>query len=136
MLLFFFEAMVVPAAVLIGAYGGSDRKSAALNFAIYTSRVPPPMAIALWYILREGRFRTVRDHAHHSDASAHTQKHSGALPPRSGSRLRSSPSTDGRQIYAEAPCPLSAILTGVASKAGVFGFSLGHSAFPDGRCRE
>ena len=78
---FFFEAMVIPAAILIAGFGGKDRMKAAMTFAIYTLVGSAPMMVALWYIL------TVADNS-----------------------------------TAEAPAPLSAILTGAMSKAGVFGF--------------
>lgn len=122
---FFFEAMVVPAAVLIGAYGGSDRKSAALNFAIYTLAGSAPMAIALWYILaKAGSSNPFAIMLTIQMLPAHTQNIlfwcfalafwvKTPLFPFHGWQA---------QTYAEAPAPLSAILTGVMSKAGVFGF--------------
>ena len=48
---FFFEALVLPAALLIGAYGGPGRRSAALHFALYTLIGSAPMAVALWYLI-------------------------------------------------------------------------------------
>ena len=48
---FFFEAMVIPAAVLIAGFGGKDRMKAAMTFAIYTLVGSAPMMVALWYIL-------------------------------------------------------------------------------------
>ena len=48
---FFFEAMVIPAAVLIAGFGGKDRMKAAMTFAIYTLVGSAPMMVALWYLL-------------------------------------------------------------------------------------
>ena len=122
---FFFEAMVIPAAILIAGFGGEKRKEAAMTFAIYTLVGSAPMMVALWYVL------TVADNS---------------LVPSVAIALQSMP--EGAQLlvflsfllaflvktpifpfhgwqaitYSEAPAPLSAILTGAMSKAGVFGF--------------
>lgn len=122
---FFFEAMVIPAAVLIGAYGGKDRKSASLNFAIYTLVGSAPMAIALWYLLaKAGSSNPFALMLAIQSLPAKVQSIlflcfiiafwvKTPLFPFHGWQA---------QTYAEAPAPLSAILTGVMSKAGVFGF--------------
>lgn len=121
---FFFEALVLPAAILIGSYGGPDRKSASLNFALYTLIGSAPMAVALWYVICQS-------------GSSYYPAVAAAI-----SALPESTQTilfwcfavafwvktplfplHGWQAvtYAEAPAGLSAILTGSMSKAGVYG---------------
>ncbi|WP_406538328.1 NuoM family protein [Fibrobacter sp.] len=122
---FFFEAMVIPAAVLIAGFGGKDRMKAAMTFAIYTLVGSAPMMVALWYIL------TIADNSTLISLAVAVQGLS------EGTQnvllvcfllafLVKTPifPFHGWQAitYAEAPAPLSAILTGAMSKAGVFGF--------------
>ena len=122
---FFFEAMVIPAAVLIAGFGGKDRMKAAMTFAIYTLVGSAPMMVALWYLL------TIADNSMLLSLAVALQ----SLP--EGTQdvllvcfllafLVKTPifPFHGWQAmtYAEAPAPLSAILTGAMSKAGVFGF--------------
>ena len=122
---FFFEAMVFPAAVLIAGFGGADRKKAAMTFAIYTLVGSAPMMVALWYLL------TVADNSLVLSLAVAIQN----LEPSMQVTLLVCfllaflvktplfPFHGWQAItYAEAPAPLSAILTGAMSKAGVFGF--------------
>ena len=122
---FFFEAMVFPAAVLIAGFGGADRKKAAMTFAIYTLVGSAPMMVALWYLL------TVADNSLVLSLAVAIQN----LEPSMQVTLLVCfllaflvktplfPFLGWQAItYAEAPAPLSAILTGAMSKAGVFGF--------------
>ncbi|WP_298770351.1 NuoM family protein [uncultured Fibrobacter sp.] len=122
---FFFEAMVFPAAVLIAGYGGKDRKKAAMTFAIYTLVGSAPMMVALWYLL------TVADNSLVLSLAVALQR----LDPSMQTTLLLCfmlaflvktpifPFHGWQAItYSEAPAPLSAILTGAMSKAGVFGF--------------
>ena len=122
---FFFEAMVIPAAVLIAGYGGKDRMKAAMTFAIYTLVGSAPMMVALWYLL------TKADNSMLLSLAVALQ----SLPEGTQNILLVSfllaflvktpifPFHGWQAItYAEAPAPLSAILTGAMSKAGVFGF--------------
>lgn len=122
---FFFEAMVFPAAVLIAGFGGADRKKAAMTFAIYTLVGSAPMMVALWYLL------TVADNSLVLSLAVAIQN----LDPSMQVTLLVCfllaflvktplfPFHGWQAItYAEAPAPLSAILTGAMSKAGVFGF--------------
>jgi NADH-quinone oxidoreductase subunit M len=122
---FFFEAMVIPAAVLIAGYGGKDRMKAAMTFAIYTLVGSAPMMVALWYLL------TIADNSMLISLAVALQ----SLPEGTQSVLLVCfllaflvktpifPFHGWQAItYAEAPAPLSAILTGAMSKAGVFGF--------------
>ena len=122
---FFFEAMVIPAAILIAAYGGKERTKSAMTFAIYTLVGSAPMMVALWYLV------TVADNSLVLSLAVALQN----LDPAMQSTLLACfllafmvktpifPFHGWQAItYAEAPAPLSAILTGAMSKAGVFGF--------------
>ena len=122
---FFFEAMVIPAAVLIAGFGGKDRMKAAMTFAIYTLVGSAPMMVALWYLL------SIADNSTLLSLAVALQ----GLPEGTQNVLLVCfllaflvktpifPFHGWQAItYAEAPAPLSAILTGAMSKAGVFGF--------------
>ncbi|MBR6449924.1 MAG: NADH-quinone oxidoreductase subunit M [Fibrobacter sp.] len=122
---FFFEAMVIPAAILIAGFGGKDRMKAAMTFAIYTLVGSAPMMVALWYLL------TIADNSMLISLAIALQ----SLPEGTQNVLLVCfllaflvktpifPFHGWQAItYAEAPAPLSAILTGAMSKAGVFGF--------------
>ena len=122
---FFFEAMVIPAAVLIAGFGGKDRMKAAMTFAIYTLVGSAPMMVALWYLL------SIADNSTLLSLAVALQ----GLPEGTQTVLLVCfllaflvktpifPFHGWQAItYAEAPAPLSAILTGAMSKAGVFGF--------------
>ena len=124
---FFFEAMVIPAAILIAGFGGKDRMKAAMTFAIYTLVGSAPMMVALWYLL------TVADGSS-MVALVEAVQHPNLIPEGTKTILFGSfllaflvktpifPFHGWQAIsYAEAPAPLSAILTGAMSKAGVFG---------------
>jgi NADH-quinone oxidoreductase subunit M len=122
---FFFEAMVIPAAILIASFGGEDRKKAAMTFAIYTLVGSAPMMVALWYLL------TIADNSLLMSLAIAIQ----GVPESTQLVVLMSfliafivktpifPFHGWQAItYSEAPAPLSAILTGAMSKAGVFGF--------------
>ena len=122
---FFFEAMVIPAAVLIAGFGGEKRTAAAMTFAIYTLVGSAPMMVALWYLL------TIADNSLLLSMAVAIQ----SLPAEHSAWVLLSfllaflvktpifPFHGWQAItYSEAPAPLSAILTGAMSKAGVFGF--------------
>ena len=124
-LFFFFEAMVFPAAVLIAGFGGKERRKAAMTFAIYTLVGSAPMMVALWYLI------TLADNSLVLSLAVALQN----LDPATQTTLLLCfllaflvktpifPFHGWQAItYAEAPAPLSAILTGAMSKAGVFGF--------------
>ena len=122
---FFFEAMVIPAAILIAGFGGEKRTTAAMTFAIYTLVGSAPMMVALWYLL------TIADNSLLLSMAVAIQ----SLPAEHSAWVLLSfllaflvktpifPFHGWQAItYSEAPAPLSAILTGAMSKAGVFGF--------------
>ena len=122
---FFFEAMVIPAAILIAGFGGEKRKDAAMTFAIYTLVGSAPMMVALWYLL------TIADSSLLLSIVLAVQ----SLPENAQIvilvcfllafivKTPIFPFHGWQAItYSEAPAPLSAVLTGAMSKAGVFGF--------------
>lgn len=122
---FFFEALVFPAAILIGSYGGQERRAASLNFAIYTLVGSAPMAVALWYLITLAGTSYILPVAQAAQALPETTQAilfwcfalafwvKTPLFPLHGWQA---------QTYAEAPAGLSAVLTGAMSKAGVYGF--------------
>ena len=123
---FFFEAMVIPAAILIASFGGEKRKQAAMTFAIYTLVGSAPMMVALWYLL------TIADNSLLVSLAVAIQ----SVPESTQLALLMSfliafivktpifPFHGWQAItYSEASAPLSAILTGAMSKAGVFSLS-------------
>lgn len=122
---FFFEAMVIPAAILIAGFGGKDRAKAAMTFAIYTLVGSAPMMVALWYLISQADSSLLL-----SLAIALQNMPEGTQMAILVSFLLAFmvktpvfPFHGWQAIsYSEAPAPLSAILTGAMSKAGVFGF--------------
>jgi len=122
---FFFEALVLPAAILIGSYGGQERREAALNFALYTLIGSAPMAVALWYLISIAGSSYVLPVAQAAQSLPESTQTilfwcfaaafwvKTPLFPLHGWQA---------QTYAEAPAGLSAVLTGSMSKAGVYGF--------------
>lgn len=122
---FFFEALVLPAAILIGSYGGPERRKAAANFALYTLIGSAPMAVALWYLISIAGSSYVLPVAQAAQALPESTQTilfwcfaaafwvKTPLFPLHGWQA---------ETYAEAPASLSAVLTGAMSKAGVYGF--------------
>ncbi|MCQ2089695.1 MAG: NADH-quinone oxidoreductase subunit M [Fibrobacter sp.] len=122
---FFFEAMVIPAAVLIAGFGGKDRAKAAMTFAIYTLVGSAPMMVALWYLISQAdsgvllslviALQNMPEGVQTAILVCFLLAFMVKTPifPFHGWQAIS---------YSEAPAPLSAILTGAMSKAGVFGF--------------
>ena len=122
---FFFEAMVFPAAVLIAGFGGADRKKAAMTFAIYTLVGSAPMMVALWYLITKADNSLVLSLAVALQTLDPSVQKTLLLCFLLAFLVKTPifPFHGWQAItYAEAPAPLSAILTGAMSKAGVFGF--------------
>lgn len=122
---FFFEAMVFPAAVLIAGFGGAERKKAAMTFAIYTLVGSAPMMVALWYLITKADNSLVLSLAVALQTLDPTTQKTLLLCFLLAFLVKTPifPFHGWQAItYAEAPAPLSAILTGAMSKAGVFGF--------------
>lgn len=122
---FFFEAMVFPAAVLIAGFGGKERRKAAMTFAVYTLVGSAPMMVALWYLI------SIADNSLVLSLAVALQRLDTPMQTTLlvcfllafMVKTPIFPFHGWQAItYAEAPAPLSAILTGAMSKAGVFGF--------------
>ena len=110
----FWEAMMIPLYILIGVWGGPGRVGATIKFVIYT------LAGSLLMLVVGDRARALGRHLRHDGRSgrARARGSSSASPPRSPSRRRSGPSTAGcPDTYRESPPEVSAILSGVISKA-------------------
>ena len=124
--LFFFEAMILPAAILIALYGGLKRQRATITFSLYTLAGSIPLLFGAWYLM----LKTGSDDI---SALAETLK---TLPLSTQVTLFIAfsiafavktpmfPLHSWQSIsYSEAPYPLSAILSGAMAKVGVFGFA-------------
>jgi len=125
--LFFFEAMILPAAVLIALHGGLKRRRAVLVFTIYTLAGSIPFIFgSLFLVFKAGSVNAL--------ALAEALK---TLPVATQLTLLTAfclsfavktplfPLHGWQGIsYSEAPYPLSAILSGAMSKVGVFGFAV------------
>src|SRR5712691_10352982 len=123
----FFEAMLIPLYVLVGVWGGPGRIGATLRFVLYTMAGSLLMlASVIVYGLSQGTFDLTRMHASSSDwiflgfAAAFAIKAPlfplhGWLP----------------DAYRESPPEVSAVLSGVVSKAATYGFlRIGIAKFP------
>ena len=123
----FFEAMLIPLYILVGVWGGPDRIGATLKFVIYTMAGSLLMlASVIVYGLSAGTFDLVDMQPSNSTwiflgfAAAFAIKAPlfplhGWLP----------------DAYREAPSEVSAVLSGVVSKAATYGFlRIGVAKFP------
>ena len=122
---FFFEAMVIPAAVLIAGFGGKDCKKAAMTFAIYTLVGSAPMMVALWYLLTKADSSLLLSLAVAIQSLPEGAQFAVLVSFLLAFMVKTPifPFHGWQAIsYSEAPASLSAILTGAMSKAGVFGF--------------
>jgi len=125
--LFFFEAMILPAAILIALYGGLKRRRAVITFSLYTLAGSIPLLFAAWYLILKAGSDDI-------DALVQTVR---ALPVATQTSLFIAfaiafavktpvfPFHSWQGIsYSEAPYPLSAILSGAMAKVGIFGFAI------------
>ncbi len=128
----FWEAMLIPLYVLIGVWGGPGRMQATIKFVVYTMVGSLLMlAAVIVYGLQAGTFSMIDGGTNASDwiflgfAAAFAVKaplfpFHGWLP----------------DAYRESPAEVSAVLSGVVSKAAAFGFlRICFSLFPVGRAR-
>jgi NADH-quinone oxidoreductase subunit M len=124
----FFEAMLIPLYVLVGVWGGADRARATLTFVIYTIAGSLLMLAAIvGFGLTQGTFDLVDSGASGSTwlllgflvafaVKAPLVPFHGWLP----------------LAYREAPPEVSAVLSGVVSKAAVYGLlRIALSKFPE-----
>jgi NADH-quinone oxidoreductase subunit M len=125
--LFFFEAMILPTAVLIAVHGGLKRRYAVITFSLYTLAGSIPLLFAAWFLMA----------ASGSDNIYIMAKTLKELPTAMQISLLVAfsiafavktplfPFHSWQGIsYSEAPYPLSAILSGAMAKVGVFGFAV------------
>jgi NADH-quinone oxidoreductase subunit M len=125
----FWEAMLIPLYVLVGVWGGPGRLQATIKFVIYTMVGSLLMlAAVIVYGLQAGTFSMISGGTNASDwvflgfAAAFVVKaplfpFHGWLP----------------DAYRESPAEVSAVLSGVVSKAAAFGFlRICFSLFPVG----
>src|SRR5215831_4121448 len=125
----FWEAMLIPLYILIGAWGGPGRLNATIKFVIYTMVGSLLMlAAVIVYGLQAGTFSMISGGTNASDwiflgfaiafiVKAPLFPFHGWLP----------------DAYRESPAEVSAVLSGVVSKAAAFGFlRICFSLFPVG----
>ncbi|MCL2206761.1 MAG: NADH-quinone oxidoreductase subunit M [Fibromonadales bacterium] len=125
--LFFFEAMILPTAVIIALYGGLKRRRAVVTFSLYTLAGSIPLLFAAWYLILKAGSDDI-------GVLAQTLK---TLPAATQTSLFTAfaiafavktpvfPFHSWQGIsYTEAPYPLSAILSGAMAKVGIFGFAI------------
>ena len=127
----FFEAMLLPATLLIALFGGRERKRAASLFLLFSLVGTAPMFIGIWYLA------TVPALAQHhvSLDLASLQTLIATLPPQARFWIFASIALAflvklpvvplhiwQADAYSEGPAPASALLTGVMAKIGLYGF--------------
>jgi NADH-quinone oxidoreductase subunit M len=125
--LFFFEAMVLPAAIIMALHGGLKRRRAVIVFTLYTLLGSVPLLFGTWYLM-------IKAGSDNINALAETLK---TFPPSVQLSLLLAfslafavktpifPFHSWQGItYSEAPYPLSAVLSGAMAKVGVFGFAV------------
>lgn len=136
----FFEAMLIPATILIAMFGGRDRRRAATLFAVFSLAGSIPMFVAIWWLATLAPFQVFQltQGAVQLKGSlnlADLQILLTHLPdsirvwifaafalaflvklPIAGLHLWQA------DAYSEGPAPASALLTGVMAKIGLYGF--------------
>jgi len=125
--LFFFEAMILPAAILIALHGGLKRRRAVFVFTLYTLIGSVPLLFGAWYLMIKAGsdninalsevVKTLPDSVQISLLLAFSLAFAVKTP------IFPFHSWQGI-TYSEAPYPLSAVLSGVMAKVGVFGFAV------------
>lgn len=125
--LFFFEAMILPAAMIIALYGGLKRRRAMITFSLYTLTGSIPLLFGAWYlIMKSGSddinvlIETLRGLPLATQSSLFI-----AFAIAFAVKTPVFPFHGWQGIsYSEAPYPLSAILSGAMAKVGIFGFAV------------
>lgn len=136
----FFEAMLVPATILIALFGGRDRRRAAILFVVFSLVGSLPLFVAIWWLATLAPYEVY--HATNgavrlagSLSFADLQKIIEHLPANVRSLLFWAFSLAflvklpvvgfhmwQADAYSEGPAPSSALLTGVMAKIGLYGF--------------
>jgi NADH-quinone oxidoreductase subunit M len=127
----FFEAMLIPATILIALFGGRERRRAASMFLIFSLAGSAPLFVAIWYLATAPATMGV----HVSLDFVSLQRIVAGLSPQVRMRLFAAvglaflvklPAVPVHiwqaDAYSEGPAPGSALLTGVMAKIGLYGF--------------
>jgi NADH-quinone oxidoreductase subunit M len=125
--LFFFEAMILPAAVLIALYGGLKRQRAVIIFSIYTLFGSIPLLFGAWYLMSITGSDNINELAETLKTLPFAVQTSLFIAFAIAFAVKTPlfPLHGWQSIsYSEAPYPLSAILSGAMAKVGVFGFAV------------
>lgn len=136
----FFEAMLVPATILIALFGGRNRRRAAILFVVFSLLGSLPMFVGIWWLATLAPYEVFQAsngmiRLEGSLSFADLQNMIANLPanarlylfwtfclaflvklPVVGLHMWQADS------YAEGPAPSSALLTGVMAKVGLYGF--------------
>jgi len=126
----FFEAMLLPATVLIGLFGGCERRRAAALFLLFSLVGTAPLFVGIWYLVTVPVL--TQHHVATDFASLQTLVASLPAPARlwifaaaSLAFLVKLPVVPlhlwQADAYTEGPAPASALLTGVMAKVGLYG---------------
>lgn len=136
----FFEAMLIPATLLIALFGGRDRRRAATLFVVFSLAGSLPLFVAIWWLATLAPFQVYQltqgaVHLKGSLSLADLQVLVGHLPATQRGWLFAAFAlaflvklpVAGLHVwqadaYAEGPAPSSALLTGVMAKIGLYGF--------------
>ncbi|GBU24173.1 NADH-ubiquinone oxidoreductase subunit 4 [Fibrobacteria bacterium R8-3-H12] len=125
--LFFFEAMVLPAAILMALHGGLKRRRAVITFTLYTLIGSVPLLFGAWYLM----LKTGSDNINALAETVKTLPLSVQISLLLAFSLAFAVKTPIFPFhswqgitYSEAPYPVSAILSGAMAKVGVFGFAV------------
>lgn len=127
----FFEAMLLPATILIALFGGRERRRAAGVFLIFSLAGSAPLFVGIWYL---SSAPLLAGHRVSLDFVS-LQSLIATLPPQVRVRLFWAAALAflvklpvvplhlwQADAYGEGPAPGSALLTGVMAKVGLYGF--------------
>jgi NADH-quinone oxidoreductase subunit M len=124
--LFFFEAMILPVAILISLQGGLKRKRAVIIFSIYTLVGSIPLLFGTWYLMLEAgsdNIYVLMNTLENMPFAVQVYLFM-AFSITFAVKTPLFPFHGWQGItYSEASYPLSAILSGAMAKVGVFGFA-------------
>jgi len=125
--LFFFEAMILPAAILISLHGGLKRRKAVVIFSIYTLAGSVPMLFGVWYLMVIAGSDNINSLTKTLETLPLATQISLFIAFSIAFAVKTPifPFHSWQGItYSEAPYSLSAILSGAMAKVGVFGFAI------------
>jgi len=125
--LFFFEAMILPAAILISLHGGLKRRKAVIVFSLYTLAGSIPLLFGAWYLMAKAGSDNIASLITTLETLPQSVKASLLIAFSVAFAVKTPifPFHSWQGItYSEAPYSLSAILSGAMSKVGVFGFAV------------